>query len=320
MWYCLPPGPCSDIHKIDGIIGLGYTICGSYSTLNQYDTATCAPSNYGRMCTEGCNVCSGSCTDAATCDDACTNTVTRLGQVIGGMKPLTAQLGIDVFGMHLCPGSTGSAFVVRNPLQKHALYTGAVQYTDVVNYGWYMVEFVDIRLSGLPHLVVNGKNVSTFLSDAPWRINVGSDEYDLFPTIFDTGTSGIGIWNLHIVDALTDALSTAGFIIPFDCEPESALGRPLNEWPDIELVFMGGASMSVPATAYLNNQKRTGAPLQPISYEWCPPNLYSWGIAKLPANNGCILGNAVMWPYYIIFDHVGGRVGWAPKGEACPNT
>ena len=328
MWSCTQPLPCSrklsdwgdGNDQVDGIIGLAYTslICGSYTTQNQYDTATCGSSNYGHSCSEECNACVDyitACSDAATCDDACINTVTYLGQQVGDMNTLPAQIGMDVFGMYLCPGSTGSVFVARDPLQKHALYTGAVQYTDVTIKYFYIVELVDIRLSGLPPLVVNGTSVSTFLSDAIWHSIKDLYIYGLLPTFLDTGTSGIGVWNFHVVDALIDALSTAGFIIPFNCEPESGLGRPLGEWPDIELVFTGGAQINVPAISYLNAQIIVGS--QGPTY-FCNLNNYAWGIGRHP--DGFVLGNGVMWPYYMIFDRVGGRVGWAPKAEACPNT
>ena len=320
MWECVPPGPCNYNKHHDGIIGLAYSsqFCRGYVNQNQYDTCS-GSSNYGHL-VESCSIdILTICSDAAMCDDACSNTVTKLGQKIGDMNALPAQLGMDVFGMYLCPGSMGSVFVVRNPLQKHALYTGAVQYTDVKLYLFYVIELVDIRLSGLSTLVVNGTSVSMFLSGGQWKNPKDDIEYGLMPTFLDTGTSGIGMWNLHIVDALIDALSTAGFIIPFNCEPESALGRPLGEWPDIELVFMGGAQMSVPAAAYLNAGRDVGSEGH-NSFTDCNANNYAWGIGTNGPMDGNILGNGVMWSYYMIFDRAGGRVGWAPKAEACPNT
>ena len=314
-------GLFNEAANIDGIMGLAYDsyVCDQYYVnQNQFDNVTCGSTNYGQMCATECNQCiATACANVETCGQFCTNAVNQLGQQVGRMKPLPTQLGMDMFGMYLCAGSEGSKFVVQNPLQKYGLYTGSVQWTPVTLLNAYNVETIDIFLQGAPPLTVNGTNATTFLAQGAWQHESLTYVGYNFPSNFDSGTSGLGVWNTYVIFALVEMLVQQGFDVPIEyCTSASQLSRPLYEWPSIGLVFKGGAVLYVPATSYLNSQQI----VEGQGFVECNDGEYAWNIGMAGNNRGATLGNGVMWPYYMIFDRAGGRVGWAPKAEACPNT
>lgn len=322
MWSCWEGG-CNKEKYIDGVMGLAYSpyACRTptgifYKNINQFDNVTCGSTNYGHWCRSDCNECTlTACPNVDSCDNFCTDTVNKFGQQMGRMAPLPTQLGIDMFGMYLCAGSDGSKFVVQNPLQKAQLYTGSVQWTPVTLLNAYNVETVDIFLQGTPPLTINGTSASTFLARGEWQHESLTYDGLIFPTNFDLGTSGMGMWNNYVIVAIMEMLLQNGFNVPDGvCYSEVELGKPLHEWPSIGLVFKGGSVMYVPASSYLNAQSIVG----PMSSVFCNPGEYAWSIGPAGETSGATLGNGVMWPYYMVFDRAGGRVGWAQKANACP--
>ena len=314
MWLCsIQGGMCDSNIPTDGIIGLAYEslLCWeNYIDRSAYNSTTCFPSNYGQECTPSCTTCKPqSCKSTSHCNEFCTDAVNKLGQQYGDMKTLPNQMGITEFGMYLHSKKDGSLFVVKNPLQKTHLYTGVMRYTPVTSFGYYTVELMNIQVVGLSPLVIDEMTSTQFMSRGEWRIKDSAYDNNLHPSVIDSGTSGIGIWNSHIVDALLKALNMNGYTTSYgNCILKSDLSRPLHDWPDIELVFKGGAQMRIPATSYMNAEYQVGALI--IT---CPPGYYAWGVRRGEPNYHSILGNGVFWPYYLIFDRVNSRVGWASK-------
>eukprot|EP01126_Amoeba_proteus_P012892 TRINITY_DN1535_c0_g1_i4.p1 TRINITY_DN1535_c0_g1~~TRINITY_DN1535_c0_g1_i4.p1 ORF type:complete len:446 (-),score=86.50 TRINITY_DN1535_c0_g1_i4:108-1445(-) len=196
----------------------------------------------------------------------------------------------NIFAMCLLmqPGPGGSNGTITFGGIDSTLYTGAIQWTPNTNQGYSM---------SLQSLNVFGKHVTEVASEAILDSGTNvlllpDDAFNAVAEVFyqscSNGSNLVGICNVPRDQSLFNG----------KCYPLTS--KQVAAYPNITLEFPG-AKISMAPSTYLN------------LYDTQSPNplYYCLGIRNTGPGGITIIGDTSMAAYYVIFDNVNNRIGWA---------
>ncbi|XP_064413281.1 beta-secretase 2 isoform X2 [Latimeria chalumnae] len=224
------------------------------------------------------------------------------GSVETFFDSLVKQTNIpDVFSLQMCgaglPVSTdiedipaGGSLILGGV--EPSLYVGDVWYTPITKEWYYQVEILKLE--------VGGQN-----------LHLDCKEYNAGKAIVDSGTSLLRLPN-NVFDAVVEAIIWTSAVQTFSAEfwtgAEMACwskgATPWNFFPKISIYLRGeNASQSFRITVLPQLY------IQPVVEIGQNLECYRFGISS--SSNGLVIGATVMEGFYVIFDRVQKRVGFA---------
>lgn len=217
---------------------------------------------------------------ANSCSPTCQPTI--LDSFVAG-GALAAEA--DLFGMCLTPADGG---ILDLGALNASRYYGELLYTDIVHEGWYNIAvrdiFVGAQSLGVPEFLylATVDSLGAFVDSGTSVILVAPYAFTVFQQIM------VGL-ALPQVDALFSGSTCANLT-----------AAEVAQYPDVSFLIKGAAG-----------QPDFNVSLAGANYLMPVNGLKCLGVAGVPSI-GVILGDVIMTNYYIAFDRVNSRLGFAP--------